>query len=388
MGNHCDSQYNGTLGLQKINSVQVLLRLNDLRKVPSRLGESLEGTVSTSTGSSTVCLSMRSPTLLDVTATSSITIEFNLTSAAPDGLLVRSVGQVELPVEFVIKCCSCILHRTWLLVTPKPTEAYRCSSEADRELINREFEHIMRASMRDVTKPMACFSVCPANRAEAAIEHYTFKASAMERSVRFPGLILSLKQHARILHGLYRKFRTTRSDSGSAVHNNSNDSVQGSREDLQQLQEEIDLTRTEASSRVSQAQETIQALMDELRAFTEQAATLRDTIDTVRINVAMEETHNESLQLMHAEHITTTPRADEVSRLRHQQSFLREQKDALIAIVEEIHKIADTNGGDAELRDIETILKPIDLWQSRSPEKTSGVPPSHHPLLLDKTIPL
>merc|ERR550537_513092 len=135
MGNHCDSQYNGTLGLQKINSVQVLLRLNDLRKVPSRLGESLEGTVSTSTGSSTVCLSMRSPTLLDVTATSSITIEFNLTSATPEGLLVRSVGQVELPVEFVIKCCSCILHRTWLLVTPKPTEAYRCSSEVDREII-------------------------------------------------------------------------------------------------------------------------------------------------------------------------------------------------------------------------------------------------------------
>jgi hypothetical protein len=190
----------------------VLLSLNDARNIRPQPGEEVIAKVLTAY-SPPAQVRIGQPASVLVCADSTITLQVG--SASPPAAAagkIDMVGEVSLSLEYLMRRCGRSVYYTWF---PLQQMAGECSQPA--ESID-QFDRALRSCAREPRSEMVCLSLCPADAPEATAfasgSQYEVNVSATDKCARFPGLMASHTQHARMLQSLYRISRAAQQGRG------------------------------------------------------------------------------------------------------------------------------------------------------------------------------
>lgn len=393
----------------------VIISLNDARNIRPPPGEEVIATVITPHSPPTQ-LRIGQPASVLVSADSMITFEVGSASppAAAAGKL-RSVGELSLSLEHLARRCGRSVYYTWF---PLQQGVAKVSDHAQQNSDTIEqFDRNLRNVAREPRTPMVCLSLCPADAPEVismtAGDQYEVNVPTSDKCARFPGLMASHNQHARMLQSLYRQARSAaqgnidmsmnasnasnasfnaaslqggnswdgrgverimscdsygaqRYDSGAfdlpgpqelggyggaaPVAPAASESSSKDAEEAGRLKKEIESTTEEANKRINQASEAIRTLRD--RVATREAEHERMRQETTRFNSDADslELENErlALQLERRRRVAPDAREQEVERLRREADVLKEQKEALVAILEDLYGAVGKNAKEEE----------------------------------------
>lgn len=386
----------GTAGswLYSDNETPVVLRLNDVRNVRLKAGEELAGVITLRRGDlditpGVVAVRRESPAMFAVEVDTILTLEIRIKRIGEEGPCAVVVGGVCLPLEHLAKRCGQSVYHTWFpLQQPPPT-----AGNSDTETLD-QLDRAMRGVARDPRMPMVCISLYPASTLEstgnAAGDHrYELSVPAGDKSLRFLGLEQSHIQHVRLLQSLYRSSRQAKQEaSGPAggpglldnsvmtedsyapnapgivransdifdlpgpaevlapnAHRASQANGGSTQEAIARLQREIETTTAEANLRINQASDAIRTLKERLGARQAEHEHLRQ--ETVRLQHDADalgiENERLAIQLERkareraADTRSREDREQELKRLRREADMLKEQKEALMNILEDLY---------------------------------------------------
>jgi hypothetical protein len=381
----------------------VLLNLNDARNIRPQPGEEVIATVLTSY-SPPAQVRIGQPASVLVSADSTITLEVGTASppAAAAGKL-RSIGEVKLSLEHLARRCGRSVYFTWFpFQSASNADEHKLTGSVEDPASLEQFDRSLRGVARDPRTPMVCLSLCPADAPEAiamaAGQQYEVNVSASDKVARFPGLMASHAQHARMLQSLYRQSRNAQQgnidiSNASNASNMSFPSAAPPRgqsfdvlgisrdfpprhdtcdsgafdlpepqqlagysqpgagpvlapcadtakhEELTKLKKEIESTTEEANKRINQASEAIRTLKDRLTAREAEHERMRQ--ETARFTNEADALELENgrltLQLQRRRRVAPDVREEEVKRLKQEADVLKEQKEALVAILEDLY---------------------------------------------------
>jgi len=319
----------------------------------------------------------------------------------------RVLGQVLLPLAHIARrCCGC-LYQIWLpLSAPwpnfqrsdSPTHARSSpSNDAAKDSSASQFDRALRNAARDPRWPMVCLSLYPMDSLEGFEDRYEANVPREVKGIRFDSLLHSHAQHARLLQALYRHLRsiqqgkkaghgaarilpqvkdpldeklhsldiTKRSTGGpdsfgttdvSALNPSSRASAATDgpqAEEVSTLKHEIDTTTAEANVRINQASDAIRTLKERLSKEQVQHEKLQKEAARFRHDSDLLEIENERLSLQierrMRERGPIDSRGEEVKKLRKEADVLREQKEALVQVLEGLYN-KDAPGTEAANR--------------------------------------
>jgi len=220
-----------------------------------------------------------------------------------------------------------------------------------------------------------CLSLCQASSAHAERDRYELHSDPPEKALRFDSLLQSHAQHSRLLQALYRQCRAvTRTQDVPVGVTDLNDSWswasserarrsrdsrdlpsvsrvdssdQGLIERVTELKSDIDTTTREANARINQASDAIRTLRERLGAKQAEHEQIRRETARQRQDAEALETQNEQFRLQlerRAREGGGEDRAEELRRLRREAEVLKEQKDALVLILEDLYGAVGTAG--------------------------------------------
>jgi len=372
----------------------VVLKLNEARNMQLRPGEQLHGIVTLNPDALEVgCVRRDMPISFAVGADSVISVKFCPTSCASDEILAPAIGEVILPLEHLARRCGRSLYHTWFPlceISQQPTplrtgEVRRLYPDGSGDCRTAEaFERAMRNAARDPRWPMVCLSLSPAESAEAASERYELGVPMTDKALRFAGLLQSQAQHARLVQALYKQSRTqstkpelgkpergkgpqSREDSWAApaclrqdsydfglpgpadATNGPVNTVMGHNEEVSKLRHEIESTTAEANLRINQASDAIRTLKERLNGRQVENERLRRERARFRHEADALEVENERLALQierrarERDGALPDDREEEARRLQREADVLREQKEALVLILEDLYGAVGQN---------------------------------------------
>jgi len=379
MGNASPSTHANTSGswfsylgdsTSSADRLPVVLKLIDARNVQLRAWEELYGIVRV--GSDNIArVRQGSPAQFPVESATILTLEFQATRGCGSELAdARVVGEVRLSMQHVASRCGRCLYHLWLPLRPPHSQRSPSPENSDDSPSSssslRHFDHAVASAAREPRWAMVCLSMTQAGSPESAADLYEH-SPAEARVRRFSGLMQSHAQHARMLQALYRHVRKSRRPDqlgNTAQHNFRGGSLVehslagmpvgamgsvGSAMDISRLQEEIASTTSEANTRITQAAEAVHTLEERLAARKSEHDKLREEASRMEHDseaMALE-SERMSLQLERRARERSgkaDPEETEAEQLRREASVLKEQKDALMLILEDLYGA----GGDRE----------------------------------------
>lgn len=367
------------------NAAQVSLALEDARYIALLPGEELEALVHVSLsdpGSSR--LTRRGPATVSVGPETVLFIEFQ---TVVSGLqeTARCVGEVSLPLDYIVRHCGGSLNHIWQPLQPS-SFAHRLGGETDVPDIEQHvqlFQEGIRTATRDLRKPMVSLSLF---RGSSIPSHENFMtASNSEKAANFISLQQSHVQQARMLQALYRQVRNNQaaaqsnqqlpemreglsdswshtSFSGKSRRNDRMDSFatdpsQNQNADLVEsdhrnrdledrlniLRQDIAATTEDANARINQATKSIQTL--EEKQTLKQVDLLQKRKEVARLwhDAEAVELENQKLELqLQRRSLTGSPVPDslqqqEMEKLGKEQGDLTTQKEALLLILKDFY---------------------------------------------------
>lgn len=384
----------------------VVLRLNDVRSIVLAPGEDVHGVVSLAAATPShqqhqiASLTRHEPARFQAGADSILVLEIRaVANGAVDA--ARVLGEVRLPLEHVAKRCGRGLYWMWFPLsapwhqrqepgTPQdasPPASQERSSQEDIDSLEH-FDRALRNAARDPRWPMVCLSLCPTDSPEAEQAVFEADYAPEQKALHFNALLHSHAQHARLLQALYRICRsakqqqqlerTGRGDrlldswaspeacaaAGLGVTGN------GSREDggylsqdIGRLQGEIASTTTEANLRINQASDAIRTLRERLASRQAEHDRMRRDTQRAYHDAELLEVENERLELTLQRGVAVAgagagaaaggggsePPEEEAKRIRRDITILKEQKEALMLILEDLYGAVGKGGVPAEL---------------------------------------
>mmetsp|Transcript_94969 Transcript_94969/g.188116 ORF Transcript_94969/g.188116 Transcript_94969/m.188116 type:complete len:431 (+) Transcript_94969:115-1407(+) len=380
MGNSTTSSSGGWFFNEE--STPVLLRLLDARSLEISPSEELIGIVGLGADLQSVATVKRGePVTVSVGVGTTLSIDFE---AQPLGRTStggnRYLGNVSLPLECVARRCGGSLYHMWFPLEKEPPAALTPQSgsgsvtpQSGSQLFE-QFDRSLRSAARDPRLPVVCLSLCQASSPQAARDRYELHTDPPEKALRFDSLLQSHAQHSRLLQALYRQCRAvTRSQEGdgqSLSRTDLNDSWSwaslersrrsrdmpvgslssdpGQPEEVSRLRRDIDTTTREANARINQASDAIRTLRERLSAKQAEHEQMRRETARQRQDAEALETQNEQFRLQlirSAREGGGEDRAEELRRLRREAEVLKEQKDALVLILEDLYGAVGSNGG-------------------------------------------
>lgn len=376
----------------------VLINIHDARNIRPQPGEEVIVTVLTAY-SPPAQTRIGQPASVLVSADSVIVLEVGTASppAAAAGKL-RSVGELRLPLELLVRRCGRSVYHTWFPLQAPAGAASQSGSSSEVITTMEQFDKELRSVARDPRVPMVCLSLCPADAPEAipmaAGQHYEVNVSPSDKCARFAGLMASHTQHARMLQSLYRQARNAqqgRPDGSLDISNvsNMNMSLRGNSFDAPamdrrdsgafdlpeaqhlagypqaragssgshgrsdeaiRLKKEIESTTEEANKRINQASDAIRTLQQRLSTRETEHERLRQETARFVNDADTLDLENERLALQLERKRRTAPdvREQEVERLKREADVLKEQKEALVAILEDLYGAVDKDTSKEE----------------------------------------
>jgi len=353
-------------------STPVLLRLLDAHCLGLSSSEELVGIVGLGADLQNVATVTRGePVTVSVGVGTTLSIDFE---AQPSGRTStggnRYLGSVVLPLECVARRCGGSLYHMWfpLDTNPPPAPSPQNGSGSERgSQLFEQFDRSLRSAARDPRLPVVCLSLSQASAAHAERDRYELHSDPPEKALRFDSLLQSHAQHSRLLQALYRQCRavtrtqevvTDLNDSWSwasserARRSNtmpvgSLSSDPGLIERVTELKSDIDTTTREANARINQASDAIRTLRERLGAKQAEHEQMRRETARQRQDAEAMETQNEQFRLQlerRAREGGGEDRAEELRRLRREAEVLKEQKDALVLILEDLYGAVGTAG--------------------------------------------
>jgi len=358
----------------------VLLRLIDARCLGLAPSEELVGIVGLGSDlQGTAAVKRGEPVTVSVGVGTTLTIDFE---AQPAGRASsggnRYLGSVYLPLECVARRCGGSLYHMWFPLESKPPSALspQNGSERGSQLFD-QFDRSLRSAARDPRLPVVCLSLCQASSPQAERDRYELHTEPPEKALRFDSLLQSHAQHSRLLQALYRQCRAvTRSQEGDSMSQSRQDlndswswaslersrrsrdmpvgslsSDPGQLEEVTRLKTDIDTTTREANARINQASDAIRTLRERLSAKQAEHEQMRRETARQRQDAEALETQNEQFRLQlerRAREGGGEDRAEELRRLRREAEVLKEQKDALVLILEDLYGAVGSGGTEHE----------------------------------------
>jgi len=370
-----------------------VLRLNDVRNVRLKAGEDLAGVITLrrreNEAAGVVAVRKDCPAMFSVEVDTVLTLEIRIKKIGDDGPCAVVVGGVCLPLEHLAKRCGQSVYHTWFPLQQPPPQLGSSETETLDQL-----DRAMRGVARDPRMPMVCISLYPASTMEsagsAAGDHrYELSVPAGDKALRFSGLEQSHMQHVRLLQSLYRSSRQAKQDAagpagpglleGALMHEESFRAAEASpmpransdvfdlpgpaevlspnvhrasqlnggnvQEAISRLQREIETTTAEANLRINQASDAIKTLKERLSSRQAEHEHLRQ--ETVRLQHDADalgiENERLAIQLERkareraADTRTREDREQELKRMRREADMLKEQKEALMNILEDLY---------------------------------------------------
>lgn len=348
----------------------VLLRLHDARQIDLSSGEAICGIVSLGADEPEAALVRPDcPAQFAVDAGSSVSISFRAVRAGCSVHHGRLLGDVSLPLEHIAKKCGGSLYHMWLPVQPDHGNGAQSSGEAAYE----HFAKALRNAAKDPRLPMVSLSLCRADVPGADLEFYESSATSADKAAHFYSLLQSHAQHARLVQALYRQNRLQQQGRGNAcsqdpladsfaVHpgfkfgpqrRSRNDSglefdlggiAEDGRfepEDPDRLRKEMDDMTSEANARINQASDAIRTLKERLSAKQAENNHLKQETSQFRREATEQEIENERLSLMlerrERDKGDNADREAESKRLKREVEVLKEQKEALLLILNDLY---------------------------------------------------
>eukprot|EP00927_Polykrikos_kofoidii_P035689 TRINITY_DN30237_c0_g1_i1.p1 TRINITY_DN30237_c0_g1~~TRINITY_DN30237_c0_g1_i1.p1 ORF type:complete len:500 (+),score=56.21 TRINITY_DN30237_c0_g1_i1:437-1936(+) len=371
-------------GQQEQNNTLVVLKMHCFRNIGLGVGEDLCGFVSFGTIDEEVVakLTKHETARILVGADSVLAVEFRSISSSVtssvDPRSGRSFGEVRLPLEHVARRCGRGLYHMWFpLCAPwlqrQDSAARGSQSDAQMSVVNDSLDHFdrsLRNAARDPRWPMVCLSLCHADDPVAGSKAiFTADISPENKADHFAAMLHSHAQQARLLQALYRIVRAHQQKnrdpaaessvgSGPTLRNSRsltciadsardesssgmNEAKTVSEDDILRLQNDISAQTREANARINQASDAIKTLKE--RLGTRQVEHDRIARETQRCNhdADMLEIENERLELTLERCARAGVRAEDpeedVNRLRRDVGVLKEQKEAMMLILDDLY---------------------------------------------------
>lgn len=358
-------------------STPVLVRLLDARCLGLGSSEELVGLVGLGADLQNVATVKRGePVTVSVGVGTTLSIDFEAQPAGRNSSGGnRYLGSVYLPLECVARRCGGSLYHMWFpLETNPPPEAASPTNSSTSERgshLFEQFDRSLRSAARDPRLPVVCLSLCQASALHAERDRYELHSDPPEKALRFDSLLQSHAQHSRLLQALYRQCRavtrtqevvTDLNDSWSWNQSErarrsrdmplgSMSSDPGQIEKVTDLRNDIDTTTREANARINQASDAIRTLRDRLSAKQSEHEQMRRETARQQQDAEALETQNEQFRLQlerRAREGGGEDRAEELRRLRREAEVLKEQKDALVLILEDLYGAVGSGGGAEE----------------------------------------
>mmetsp|Transcript_57783 Transcript_57783/g.137564 ORF Transcript_57783/g.137564 Transcript_57783/m.137564 type:complete len:448 (-) Transcript_57783:151-1494(-) len=359
--------------------VAVNLRLVDYRNLTLPAGLDLTAYVPYgSDGRVARCQRGGSPASFQVRPNTPVVIEFHATRGVCER---QKVSEVRLRLDHLAARCGRGLYRTWLPLTVPQSRG----DDAEDSLA--VFDKAVSVCGKDVKCPMVCLSLGQEYSTDAADGEYTRAASPADKAERFDGLLVSHMQHVRMVMSMYhitRQEQTIRkgnrhrlggddarmvpdgfglrskvdvyeddpigNSKSSWAHSDFSD--ERSSEDLRRLQQEVDATTEDANRRINEVSSKIRTLKDKVSKQELENANLRRQTADMNEEAEALELENERLALalerrakagLHSE-----DRSSELEAMRRDVAILRDQKESLVLILEDLYSsAAKTDSGSA-----------------------------------------
>eukprot|EP00811_Abedinium_folium_P030302 NODE_4846_length_1839_cov_9.249416.p1 GENE.NODE_4846_length_1839_cov_9.249416~~NODE_4846_length_1839_cov_9.249416.p1 ORF type:complete len:423 (-),score=130.01 NODE_4846_length_1839_cov_9.249416:358-1626(-) len=385
MGNATPSSIDSTLSFGAPGErTRVLLRLNDVRNVLLAPDEEFYGVIGADDSLPDVALvRQESPAEFTVSGDTVLTLEFRVAVAGGNPPVVHSVGEVRLPLAHLSKRCGRSLYHLWF-----PLGGVGSTRHVPSENSLEHFDKALKIAARDPRAPIVCLSLCLADTPEAEAECYEFRTAPCEKALRFEGLMQSHMQHRRLLEALYRQTRPLREGgvptlrnledtlpgtsrggasecysenvgsnvllSPSPPWNRSSRTADRSSEELLRLRREMEFTVSEANARINQAGDAILKLTERLSArraehdrIRRETGQMHADADALELENARRQQEMCSLEeRARAGAMLEHERVLEKQKLSREAETLREQKEALVLILEDLYG-AVKDGGPA-----------------------------------------
>lgn len=397
----------------------VLLRLLDARCIGLTVGEELAGIISLGSDVLNVAIVRRGePVTVPVGATNTLSLEFQAVAVGAEVGSGRFLGRVSLPLECIARRCGGSLYHMWFPLDPvhQPAQQPHVVGPHGTGQLFDQFDRLLRNAARDPRLPLVCLSLCQVDSPEAARERYELNAEPVEKAARFDSLLQSHGQHSRLLQALYRQCRAGRSaghpgpevdssatqvapqlrdaliDSWACVERRSADAAMsglnnspgaGQFEEAARLRHDIETTTKEANMRINQASDAIRTLKERLSSKQSEHERMRRETARLRRDAEALENENEQFRLQlerrAREGGTKEDRDEELRRLMREAEVLKEQKDALVLILEDLYGAVGTSsrpvreeakasGGSAEdAGQVPGTVEPLETWTNMLP---------------------
>lgn len=348
---------------------RVLLKLNSVRGVQLGPNEEFYGVVGVGQPLDIALVRQESPVEFVVSDDMVLTLEFR--TAFGDSSSVRNIGEIRVPLKHMSQRCGRSLYRMWFPLNSQwPKSQGSSDSQALQNGIHELYDHSMRIAARDPRLPLVCISLCSTDLPEAAQECYQRSASQSAKNFCFNGLMVSHSQHVRLLQSLYKHSRSGKNVAPGLESTQS--WAHEDREQVARLRQEIDMTTSEANSRIDQACEAIKTLKERLNARQADHERFRQGTIQCAHDTAALEIENERLALkierQAREAVVLRKHQEEARQLRRDKDVLHEQKEALVLILEDLY------GGtrmDDSTRRKHTTLEPeengVEGWTNMLP---------------------
>eukprot|EP00811_Abedinium_folium_P032015 NODE_5252_length_1792_cov_3.534535.p1 GENE.NODE_5252_length_1792_cov_3.534535~~NODE_5252_length_1792_cov_3.534535.p1 ORF type:complete len:426 (+),score=120.17 NODE_5252_length_1792_cov_3.534535:206-1483(+) len=386
MGNASPHSIDSTLSFGAPGErTRVLLRLNDVRNVLLAPDEEFYGVIGADDSVPDVALvRQESPAEFTVSGDTVLTLEFRVAVAGGNPPVVHSAGEVRLPLAHLSKRCGRSLYHLWF-----PLGRVGSTRHVPSENSLEHFDKALKIAARDPRAPIVCLSLCLADTPEAEAEYYELGTAPCEKALRFEGLMQSHMQHRRLLEALYRQTRPLR-EGGVPTLRNLEDALPGqstsprslrlstseshfesvgsnvlvspspswnrssrtTSEELLRLRREIEFTVSEANARINQAGDAILKLTERLSAREAEHDRIRRETSQMRLDADALELENARRQQeicsleerARADAMLERERVLEKQQLSREAETLREQKEALVLILEDLYGAVKDRG--------------------------------------------
>lgn len=371
----------------------LLLRLDGTRNLRPQPGEDAFIVVKTSEMEQPIQVRIdqhSGPASIAVSSDSIIHVE-GVCASVPQAAAgrLRTVGEVSLSLAHLEQRFGKSVYFTWFPLFP------RASAGAQSVIDLEQFDQGMKKIQREPLHPMVCISLCRADSPESVVlasnGQYDTNASPSEKAQRFPGLLKSHQQHARMLQALYRQYRTLsqggnmentgafsgdpfrRGDSMSsnapAAPVRAHDPMDAfepepqhlrgyaqppqanarrptdhvKNEEITRLTQEVESTKTEAQKRIAQAQDAIATLTQRNSQREEEHRAMKEETQLANQHAAVLEKENERLakELENKRKVLPHNRDWEMQNLQDDIGRLETQIGSLHSVLEDLVKIRD-----------------------------------------------
>lgn len=220
---------------------------------------------------------------------------------------------------------------------------------------------------------MVSLSLCRADAPNADLEFYSPSAPSQDKASQFYSLVQSHTQHTRLMQALYRQCRVLQQGHGVgngcqqdpladsfAVHPGGSplrpnqrergfdpglrgiaEGGRGETEDPAMLRQETEAMTSEANARINQASDAIRMLKERMSTKQLENSQLKEETVKLRREATEVEIENERLGLQLERHERDRgdhlERAAEAGRLEREVEVLRDQKEALLQILNDLY---------------------------------------------------